>query len=112
MEKVKAGDTLYYEDRNKEIVSCTVTKVGRKYFYVSGNFDITDLNFSLESLKHQDPHYRNSKQLYLTEGAISDKYEDAALRTKIRQRFEYFIGNDITLDQLRAIDNILNQPKI
>lgn len=104
------GQVLYREIHNRnskaEIKEYTVSKIGKKYFYLNEN-DRYPIN--KESLKYEDKIYSQSSfQLYKEKQEILDRQERGALIDKIRKSFDWLSKQNFTLEQLREVASILN----
>jgi len=105
------GMKLYREIHKRgfapEIKEYTISKIARKYIYLSENdrypIDKTSLTFT-------DPAYsQNNFKLYRSENEIKDMWETNRLFNKIKASFNgYYVPNDLNLEKLRQIDKILS----
>lgn len=77
-----------------------VTKVGRKYFYIGRDKYYLD---TMEVVSEYAPDY----EVYFTEQDILDKREKERLYSKIGSTFGSFAKKDLTLEQLRKIQEII-----
>lgn len=123
MKDVKVGDTVYLlpvgnADRytkhlpaEEKLQEATVTKVGRKYFYLDkhpldkfGNRYDEDHRGYYQDVSEYSANY----EVYLSKQALVDKHE--------RERLAKSIGNVIylglSLDQLRRISEIINETEV
>lgn len=112
MKKPNVGDKLYmvwigdrrYKQSNREV---TVTKVGRKYFYV----DDDNTQFDLEDWKSTWEFGGSDWECYESKQAYDDHAELVKLNDKFRDRFSRYGKPNITLDQARRIMEIINENK-
>lgn len=85
----------------------TVSKIGKKYFYVEEN---DRLKFDKETLQHNDNVYsQNDIQLFRTEQEIKDIKERDMLYRTIREYFSYDRGKSLSM--LREVMLIINKTK-
>lgn len=108
---IKVGDTLYkvrsYRTASRQIIPLKVTKIGKKYIYYEGDHN-NHHGVDKNTLRYSDKEYsQRDYTLYRTEQEIYDMWEYNDLRQKFSQYFNNPI--DLSLDQLRAIDQIINQ---
>lgn len=114
-EKIKEGDVLYelVQRRNQppQIEKRTVSKVGRVYFYTDD--DNWNRNpYRVDTLRYEDKRYSQyDRQLYRTEQEIKDYLEYGNLKDEMRKAFTSFSMPNYTLDQLRRIKSIIDEPK-
>ena len=104
------GQVLYREIHNRnsrvEIKEYTVSKIGKKYFYLNEN---DRYRINKESLRYEDKDYSQcSFQLYTDKQDILDRLERSDLVDKIRKSFDWLSKQNFTLTQLREVANILN----
>jgi len=100
METIKVGDVLFTRD----LTPRQVTKVGRKYFYVSNRPE----PFVKETLEYRG--YRTI-QLYKDKQTLSDSNEVEDNFRKIQSHINKYYtgsGSNISLDKLREIVKILD----
>lgn len=110
MKDLKAGTKVYREvfSRNNppRIKECTITRIGRSYFYLDGN-DKTAVDLS--TLYHEHKNYSQlSFQVYLTEKEITDKWEESELYSKVKKFFDGYNSKVVELEKLKEIAKILN----
>ena len=117
--KPKIGETLFLVDvgnrarhgRGKQR-DCTVTKVGRKYFYVVYDGRWSEVQFSLETrIEHSD--YSADHAIYESrqeweDTCLATKYRDAIKDAFVTGRFGDNPAYNATLPQLKQIAKILN----
>jgi hypothetical protein len=85
----------------------SVAKVGRKYFEVGGGIYSHNLKFDLESLR-QATNYTPDWKIYFSEQEVLDDNEMQDLTIKLGRFFSSH-KLDLTLEQMRAIDNIISR---
>lgn len=104
-EKINVGQVVY-RDNGLSIGEYTVSKVGRKYFYL----DIPrseDYPISIEDFTHHVPYYgQRNWGIYLTKEEIYDKHEKEFLYAEIQRKFRPH-SNYLNKEQLRSIAEIL-----
>lgn len=105
------GQVLYREKsiRNgpSEIQEVTVSKIGKKYFYLTGAGEQFPIN--IKTLEFTDKIYSQFNfKLYRSKQEILDIKEKSVLRYKLQQHFNLF-GNcsKNTLEQLRQAVEVL-----
>lgn len=108
---VFVGQVLYREIYNRskpiEIIEYTVSRVGRKYFYLNGLNERYPV--SKDTLRYVDKQYlQSSFQLYMDKQEILDRIERSNLYDKLKDHFSWS-GNskNNTLQQLREAVKIL-----
>jgi hypothetical protein len=97
------GQTIYYSERGK-ICEKTISRVGKKYFYVDGFRN----QFYIDNLREKTKFGCGSR-VYLSAQEIIDEKESEVLHRKIMVYFQGFGRSKFTLDQLRAIDKIIRE---
>lgn len=113
MKKLEVGQTVYVKPignaarRSTKIITCKISKVGRKYFEL-------DLNwmgrFEIESMTQDNGDYISNYACYLSLQEIEDEKELNELYKDIGSCFNSFSAKNYSLKQLRAVKNILNNP--
>ncbi len=113
-EPVKVGDVLYREVHHRgnpsKIVPVTVTRIGRKYLYVTDEFGRVDDDHSVDkmTLYHRSDYVPVSFQLYRSREEIIYKHRRNKLWSELSKVFRaHGIPEHITLDQLTDIARIL-----
>lgn len=106
---VFVGMKLYREVSHRnfptEIKEYTVSKIGKKYFYVAES-DRYAIN--KEKLKYEDKVYSQSSfQLYRSREEIEQRWEMNRLYDKVQKQFSHYTPRTVTLEQLRQIVQIL-----
>lgn len=105
-DKIKVGQCLYMIGDKGSIETYVVERVGKKYFYLNR---IPDLPFDLTTLKYTNKDYSQySKQLYRTSTETQDVIETGNLQRSITSYFYNYGARKMSLDQMRAIDKIIN----
>lgn len=112
--RVDVGQKVYIIDRRHryrakgpQLEEAVITKVGRKYLYVSMS-DWDTERFRLEDLRHDNGGYVSQINLYLSRQEYIDECQYNHLKDKIRRLFTgYDSGTSIDLDQLKQIAAIL-----
>jgi hypothetical protein len=99
--------------RNKPSVAtpATVTKVGKKYFYVKGAegtfYAYSEIAFDKKDW-HQVTEYSSNVELYETQQEFLDKVEKARICHFIWDAFEYGSNQrNLTLETLRKIKELI-----
>ena len=108
MSKLKAGNKVY-ESTPQGPKALTVEKVGRKYFYVRFNHYQSTVKFNLESFV-EVKDWGSPKRLYRSEQEIADSEDNSRISERLRSLFGRYGSHDVTLDQLRRIEAILDEP--
>lgn len=105
---ITVGQTLYYIDTGGVIKEATVSKVGRKYFYISGSWRYEKRGFDLVTLKYTHPDYTQfSEQLYRSVDEINEIRERASLMDEVDKWFYQRRTKELSTRQLREIKNII-----
>lgn len=124
----KVGQTVYVEltgdaSRGKEPEQCIeeweITSVGRKYIKAGKRHEEYGI-FRETTFEYRDNYNKFFQKtnccvdyiLYLTRQEIEEKHEKSRLFREIEERFRYGSQRDISLEQLRAIDNILREEQM
>lgn len=110
MRKPVVGETLYlvwigdrrYKRDNKEVI---VTKVGRKYFEVSGE----DCQFFIDTWMEKYQYGRADWKIWETKQLYEEYEELAKLNYMFKSFFDGWGEPKITLDQARRIKAILDE---
>ena len=109
LKPIGANNTRQIKNGNllDHVREATVSKVGRKYFYLDGSSDKYDIN----TLEHTSEHYYDMKA-YLNLQDIKDEIEASQLETKIRTALKQYGSSGLTLAQLREIDKIIKKEAV
>lgn len=89
--ELKVGDKLILEDetyKNNIINWVTVTKIGRKYFYVKSDQYSRELGFELETWKSKDDNYW--LKIYPNVEVLTKKYIEDEATTILRRLFSSY----------------------
>jgi len=97
--KIKVGQTLY----DSFITNYIVSKVGNKYFECL-NFRG---RFSIDTLLEKSEYKRT--QLYVEIQPLLDSKERAEIESTVRTIFKTYGKINLTLEQLRRINEIINE---
>ena len=112
MKKPNIGDNLYLVRyaRRGDVADCrhvTVTRVGRKFFYVgTANTPELDIAFRLSDWSEQT-EYVTYYKLYESVEKYREEIEAEELRSKISKACDWTCIRMLTLGQLRGINQIL-----
>lgn len=103
--KLEVGQVLF----GKDLKEYKINRVGRKYFYVSNNFD--EYKYLIEKLSLAmgwGPH-----RLYVSKEGPQDEIERQRISRELTNIFSYsnYKYKNLTLAQLRAIEKIINDDK-
>lgn len=100
--RYNGGDTR----RSREVREGIITKVGRKYFEVNNN-DWTGGKFDIKTMVEAvDSNYRDTAYLSLDE--IEKEIEYGKLSSEIRNAFSAYSKLNFSIEQLRAIKEIID----
>lgn len=114
MRKPNVGETLFLvHDRQragKHTSLATVSKVGRKYFYLDNGVH-GELAFHLDTWRYVTDYNKNEYIVYETEQAYLDEVELETLKWRFKRTFDWADRQSVTLDQARRIQAILDEPK-
>ncbi len=104
---LQVGQTVYRPTKELNAIPLIIKSIGNKYFEVEGSRD----KIELSTLNYSNKEYIQwGYQLYLTEQEIHDKKEYQKLYYNIKNIFGNFgINENITLDQVKRINKILNE---
>jgi hypothetical protein len=108
--QIFVGQILYREICNRysptQIKAYTVSKIGKKYFYLVENA----YPINIKNLMYEDKTYSQANfRLYRTEQEILDRIEKSNLFEKIRKGFDWSTNtSNFTLEQLRNASKILD----
>ena len=84
---------------SKEIETCTISKIGRKYFEVE---EMRNRKFFIETLLHSSGQYSPDYKCYLSLQEINDEEEQRKLHDKVKKHFNNYFTS-LPLDKLREI---------
>lgn len=108
-DKLFIGQVLYrevYHRKSMEIKPYTISKIGKKYFYL-----LEDHRFAIDIkfLKYQDKNYSQfSFVLYRTEQEIKDRHEKNVIINALQKSFDWQSNaNQFTIEQLKEVSVIL-----
>lgn len=107
--ELKAGQTIYLKPignagrRDNKIIETKIAKVGKKYFECE---DSWYGRFYIDTLTQDSGEYTPNYQGYINRQEILDEIETRDLFNKVKQNFQF--TNELTLEQLRQIDKIIN----
>jgi len=110
---MKVGTKVYLEpignqlSFGKDIKESVVTKVGRKYFEIQGNYN----KFSLEKMTDVTIYCPNYK-IYLSRNEIEEIHEKEKYGNEFRKFFYENISKKLSLIQMKAIQNIIDNPNM
>ena len=90
---------------NREIRTCTVSAVGRKYFQVQ---ELPRIRFHIDGLRHDGGQYISNWQAYESMQEIDDEKECSALRDTVSDACGYTRISRLSLGQLRKIAEIVS----
>lgn len=100
MSNLKVGDRLY----DYSLKEYTVAKIGRQYAHLEGRegykVDMETMNVDL---------WNGMVKMYADRQAVADEKEVGELKQKISSYFAWHSGNKPTLDQLRRINQIIEE---
>lgn len=91
---------------SSKVTTSTVNKIGKKYFYLDG---YRRVKFSLDTMTEVSdytPNYKVYESLETIEGEI----EYVQKLSSIKQYFSVYGSTNLTIDQIRLIYNIINEP--
>jgi tRNA U34 5-carboxymethylaminomethyl modifying enzyme MnmG/GidA len=102
------NNARYYkgEPIEKLIEEVEIAKVGRKYIEIKFDERFSTVKFNKEDLR-QVTEYSADWKLYLSKQDIFNEKESEDLSWKIRQFFDYGASSKLTLEQLRKINDII-----
>lgn len=97
-------------NKSREIKKVYIKSIGRKYFEVwDGQNKYSRVKFHLDSLREVS-EYMPYWAFHFTDVEILENREATSLKNKIGLHFGTFSRNNLTLDQLRRIHAILEEP--
>ena len=107
---MKKDDGLF--DERKFVKKATVTAIGRKYITVVEDDRNSEIKFDINDDFRQKTDYSIDYKLYATEQSVLDNIEAESLYKDIHEKFEDYCNNNrYTLEQLKAISEILDEGK-
>jgi hypothetical protein len=122
MVKVKEGDKVYVlmvgnnaryfkEDTpiDDRIIESTITKIGRKYFYLDG-WQFSRLKFDLDDMC-ESSNYMAEYRVYLDKNDILKLFEIGKMKKKITSMCDNWNVSKLTYDQMKKICEILKDDK-
>jgi len=110
---MQVGQKVYLEpigDQSRissEILECEVLKVGRKFIYI--NAGRREMKFHTDTLR-QVTRYSPDWQIRFSLQEIEDEKEFNNLHSQLESAFRYGSRDKFTLDQLRQIKRIIDEP--
>jgi hypothetical protein len=115
IEDIQVGQIVFREFHHRgqpvEIKPYTVTKVGKKYFYLNND---DRYPIGKDDLMHRDKMYTQSNfQVYRTEQEITERQEKAELIQKIKSFCDDCKGEikHCTLEQIKQISAAIDSTK-
>lgn len=102
MNKLEVGQVLYRKTK-KSMYEHTITKVGNKYFEVTGFYRT---KFYIEGLIEKS-EYGGKIRLHLNKESIKNTEEITELNSKFRLFFGGYGKTTLNLKQLRSINKII-----
>jgi hypothetical protein len=109
---MKVGDKVYLEPRggvtrrNKEVIICTISKVGRKYFEAE---ELLHCRFFKKELVHDGKDYPSEYTVHLNKQDLLDCQERTELHNKARKAFDHYGGPRLSLKTLRSVIELIDQ---
>lgn len=111
--EIKVGQDIWYRVYGRRmggdglLHKSTVSKVGKKYFEIA---DLYGERFFIDSLTNDGKGYSSSCQAYLSEQDRLDEVEVASLSQFLRNKVGQYGLAPFSLDQLRRIKAIIEEP--
>lgn len=90
-----------------EIIESEIRTIGKKYYSVSGLYNIERMKFSIES-NRDISNYVSNFQVYFDKQEIEDEKEYNILLGDLRKIVGQYGKSDLTLAQLRSISKIID----
>jgi hypothetical protein len=108
MSKLQEKQIVYlYTALDKNLLEKTIRKVGKKYFYLEGNF--REVPYSLKTLRAVDS-YVNKNKVYLTKEEYYEEKEKKNLFSKLENIFSSFSNcENYSLEQLKQVYEIVKR---
>ena len=106
---MEVGHKVYLKDQhsNKEPQEHDIVRVGRIYFYTTTGLTSREYKIEINTLRCVDC-WRN--KVYLSMQDYLDEQEYSSTLRHIERKIGRAYGNNITLDQLRQIKRIIDEP--
>lgn len=113
MNKLKVGQTVWLVKKNQHNIAPeekTISKVGRKYFELSGEIGT---RYIIGTLELDNGYSGGYAEVYLSLQDIEDEREYRAITRRLSGMFNYMTWKNgrLTLAQLRQIEAIINPIK-
>jgi hypothetical protein len=108
MSKLQEKQIVYlYTALDKNLLEKTIRKVGKKYFYLEGDF--RKVPYSLKTLRAVDS-YVNKNKVYLTKEEYYEEKEKKSLFFKLENIFSSFSNcENYSLEQLKQVYEIVKR---
>lgn len=105
---MEVGQKLFFIKRDGNIDEVTISKIGHKYFYVNGNWELENKGFELDTLEYVNKMYSQFNiQLYPSKQVIEEKWEREELRGEVDKFFYTHQYRTLSTQQLRDIKSII-----
>ena len=106
-EDLKVGQKLwvhniYGRERDYEVV---ITKIAKKYLYVSSEYGFREDKFSLETFMNYDPSYSSNKKLYLNKEKREKEEMVRSYRIELRDKLLNYLNDDEIIELYKKIKN-------
>jgi Zn-finger nucleic acid-binding protein len=108
MSKLQEKQIVYlYNVLDKNLLEKIISKVGKKYFYLEGDF--RKVPYSLKTLRAVDS-YVNKNKVYLTKEEYYEEKEKKSLFFKLENIFSSFSNcENYSLEQLQKVYKMLKE---
>jgi hypothetical protein len=106
--QIAIGDTLYYGDVNQRIQTALVCEIDTRHNILIA--EPTDTSTTRFGVGLDDLHCI-SKPYFRTAQGAQDYMDFGSIFRRVQDHFMFRYDCELTLDQLRRIDAIINEPK-
>jgi hypothetical protein len=114
-DELQVGQQIYIlnignmaRSRKQELKPAEITKTGRKYFSARIDGGYQDTEFHIDGLL-QKTHYSANYKAYLKASDWEEEKERNEIVTSLRKLFQYGQAESVSIEDLRAINEIVKK---